>query len=149
MKQTREYIKHFFERRLTGSGIAYVSFLQVAIDKFLAEESKDTAFAVYTSFFDCFRIHLEEGGSFVDLLDALQAYEEHSSVLLDKQRDHLVHSVNVFVLGLSIFAKNPRYREAFERVRVYPYDGAVPAPAGEFLYRWGLALTSIPSSRRI
>jgi len=138
MKQTREYIKHYFECCLSGSGIEYVPFLQVAVDKFLAEETKNTAFAVYTSFFDCFRIHLE-GGSFVDLLDALQAYEEHSSVLLDKQRDHLIHSVNVFILGLSIFAKNPRYREAFERARFYPYNGAVASPAGEFLYRWGLA----------
>jgi len=138
MKQNPKYIHGFFKNHLPDSAIEGVPYLRVALDEFLSTENKDTAFAVYNCFFDCFRIHLEDG-SFVDLLDVLLAYEENSSVLLDKQRDHLIHSVNVFVLGLSIFAKNARFRKAFSSARVYPYDGAGSSPGAEFLYRWGLA----------
>ena len=53
----------------------------------------------------------EEG--FSDLLDTLKSYEENAATLLDKQRDHYVHSVNVFLLGLAVYAVNPRYREVF------------------------------------
>ena len=140
MKQTKKYIGDFFERRLADCSVEGVSYLWASLDEFLESETKERAFAVYTSFFDCFRINLE-GGSFVDLLDAMHAYEEQSSVLLDKQRDHLIHSVNVFVLGLSIFAENTRFRDVFyaSRVKGDPYDGAQESPSEEFLYRWGLA----------
>jgi len=140
MKQTRGYIKEYFDGLLFESAVEGMTYLHVALDEFLENETKERAFAVYTCFFDCFRIKLE-GGSFVDLLDALHSYEEQSSVLLDKQRDHLIHSVNVFVLGLAICARSPLYREAFteSRVNADPYDGALASPAEEFLYRWGLA----------
>jgi hypothetical protein len=140
MKKTHGYVKDFFERLLMDSGGEGLPYLLVSLDEFLESETKEKAFAVYTCFFDCFRIRLEEG-SFVDLLDALHSYEEQSSVLLDKQRDHLIHSVNVFVLGLSIYAENAHFRNCFTAARVDadPYDGAHASPAEEFLYRWGLA----------
>ena len=140
MKHTSEYINLFFGKRLKVCGIEGISYLEVSLSEFLKKENKENAFAVYTSFFDCFRINLE-GGSFVDLLDALHSYEEQSSVLLDKQRDHLIHSVNVFVLGLSIYAENKSYRDIFSKARAKadPYDGALTSPTEEFLYRWGLA----------
>jgi len=140
MKKTRGYVKDYFTSHFVGSRIEGASYLQVSLDEFLENETKEKAFAVYTSFFDCFRINLE-GGSFVDLLDALRSYEEQSSVLLDKQRDHLIHSVNVFVLGLSIYAENMNYRDCFAKMRIQsdPYDGAFASPAEEFLFRWGLA----------
>lgn len=140
MKATQEYVRGYFEDFTKDCDIDGILYLRVALDEFLGNETKERAFSVYTCFFDCFRIELE-GGSFVDLLDALRSYEENSSVLLDKQRDHLVHSVNVFVLGLSIYAKNKHFRTIFADARVTadPYDGALASPAGEFLYRWGLA----------
>lgn len=140
MKTTQTYIKGYFEDMPKDCGIEGLPYLRVALDEFLQNETKERALAIYTTFFDCFRIELE-GGSFVDLLDALRSYEENSSVLLDKQRDHLVHSVNVFVLGLSIYAKNGYFRNIFTDARVTadPYDGVLASPAAEFLYRWGLA----------
>jgi hypothetical protein len=137
MKYTAAYVKHYFGNYLQEDGLA-LGKLGDDLDKFLQRETKEKAFAVYTAFFDCFRIHLE-GGSFIDLLDALRAYEEHSAVLLEKQRDHLIHSVNVFVLGLSIYAQSAAFRKTFEEARGEPYDGAQTSPAAEFLYRWGLA----------
>jgi hypothetical protein len=140
MNTTGSYIKGYFEKFLVDSGIEGMSYLWVSLDDFLENESKDSAFAVYTSFFDCFRINLEDH-SFVDLLDALHSYEEQSSVLLDKQRDHLIHSVNVFALGLSIYAENKQVRNYFADVSVKGgfYNGALVSPGEEFLYRWGLA----------
>jgi hypothetical protein len=137
MKNTPEYIKTYFEGNLQESDLPLTN-LKVAIDKFLELETKEKALDVYTAFFDCFRIKLE-GGSFIDLLDALLAYEENSAVLLEKQRDHLVHSVNVFILGLSIFGQNTFFRKAFRDTRCKPYDGAQSTPSAEFLFRWGLA----------
>jgi len=140
MKKTRDYVEGFFEGALVGCGIEGAPYLHVSLDVFLENETKERAFAVYTSFFDCFRIKLE-GGSFVDLLDALHSYEEQSSVLLDKQRDHLIHSVNVFILGLAIYNENTNYRNAFSAARVEgdPYEGSFNSAAVEFLYRWGIA----------
>ncbi len=138
MKRTRDYIGGFFDTELNGGALVGAGYLRVALDDFLENETKENAFAVYNSFFDCFRVHLE-GASFVDLLDALLAYEEHSSVLLEKQRDHLVHSVNVFILGLSIYARNAAFREAFAGARSRTYNGARASVSEEFLYRWGLA----------
>ena len=129
MKKTRRYIEDCFEGFLIGSSLDGLGYLFCSLDEFLASETNGKAFDVYSSFFDCFRIALE-GASFVDLLDALHAYEEQSSVLLDKQRDHLIHSVNVFVLGLSIYAENGRFRDCFtdSRVLADPYDGSLASP---------------------
>ncbi|MDR2456030.1 MAG: hypothetical protein LBE49_05480, partial [Deltaproteobacteria bacterium] len=138
MKQSLSYINSFFDDFLKDSSIEGAFYLKISLNEFLEHETKEKALAVFTCFFDCFRIHLE-GRNFVDLLDALNAYEENSSVLLDKQRDHLIHSVNVFVLGLSVFAKNEHYARAFQTARVYPYNGALNSPSEEFLFRWGLA----------
>lgn len=137
-KRIVNYIGGFFSDLSKTDFDDSASYLKISLDEFLEQENKEKAMSVFASFFDCFRIHLKER-SFVDLLDALSAYEEYSSVLLEKQRDHLVHSVNVFALGLSIYARNNLFREAFQAARVYPYDGAKRTPAAEFLYRWGLA----------
>jgi len=57
-----------------------------------------------------------EGSSnpFIDPLDVLKSYEENATVLIDRQRDHYIHSVNVFILGLCIYTGNAKYRAAFE-----------------------------------
>jgi len=139
MTNIRSYVKDCFDGVLVDSKIEGVQYLWAALDEFLEKETKERAFAVYTSFFDCFRISLE-GGSFVDLLDALHSYEKQSSVLLDKQRDHLIHSVNVFVLGLAIYTRNVHFRNCADAMaKDSPYDGVHAFPAEEFLYRWGLA----------
>ncbi|MCL2807401.1 MAG: RyR domain-containing protein [Coriobacteriia bacterium] len=139
MKKMHGFIKECFDGFLADSCIDGIQYLWASLDEFLTSETKEKAFAVYESFFDCFRINLE-GGSFVDLLDVLHSYEEQSSVLLDKQRDHLIHSVNVFVLGLAVYARNEHFRTyTDERANAISYEGALAHAAEEFLYRWGLA----------
>lgn len=146
MNNLLEYSNHFFDElevfEDVSRGHAYKSFLRQAIIEFLENETKETAFAVYESFFDSYRITLAgESNPFIDLLDVLHNYEENAATLIDKQRDHYIHSVNVFILGLSIYTQNINYRHAFDAAVMdkleYPFS--YETKHEEFFYRWGLA----------
>lgn len=135
----------FFDRLTMDAdrdgGHSYGAYLRAALTEFAENPGKDTAFAVYSMFCDCYRVKLRGQTSFIDLLDTLKSYEENAATLLDKQRDHYVHSVNVFLLGLGIYAANPRYRDCF-RAGGYDradYPGKRSTPGEEFLFQWGLA----------
>ena len=98
---------------------------------------------MYTMFFfGSYRIVLEGSkNSFLDLLDVLSAYEERAATLIEKQRDHYIHSVNVFILGLCIYAQSPKFRNAFEKA-VLNQDPCLEnftARHEEFFFRWGVA----------
>ena len=117
-------------------------YLAEAIYAFLQDGSKDTAFQVYDIFFGTYRITLQGAKNpFIDLLDTLRSYEERAATLIEKQRDHFVHSVNVFVLGLAIYASNEPYRGAFSAAVMdeTKYPENFPTAREEFLFRWGLA----------
>ena len=140
------YTKDFFDELEVFEDIArghsYQAYLRQAVIEFLESQTKDTAFGVYRSFFDSYRITLEgETNPFIDLLDVLLSYEERASTLIDKQRDHYVHSVNVFILGLCIYARNGNFRAAFDAVNLdksyYPFS--YDTKGEEFFYRWGIA----------
>lgn len=141
-----KYVNDFFDdleiyEDITG-GHNYKVYLRESVIEFLKNESKRTAFSVYEVFFDSYRIILKgETNPFIDLLDMLKSYEENASVLIDKQRDHYIHSVNVFILGLAVYSQNTSFRKAFENANlnksVYPYS--YDTKHEEFFYRWGLA----------
>lgn len=123
-------------------GHSYKAFIHQAIREFLENETKVTAFAVYEAFFDSYRITIKgKESSFIDLLDALRSYEENAATLIDKQRDHYVHSVNVFILGLCIYSQNSSFRAAFDTKNLdksnYPFS--YDTKHEEFFYRWGIA----------
>lgn len=146
MNNLLEYSNQFFDElevfEDVSRGHSYKSFLRQAIIEFLENETKETAFTVYESFFDSYRITLAgESNPFVDLLDVLRSYEENAATLIDKQRDHYIHSVNVFILGLTIYTQNIYYRHAFDTANMdkleYPFS--YETKHEEFFYRWGLA----------
>ncbi len=146
MENLYKYANRFFDELEVfedqSRGHSYKAYLRQAVIEFLEHETKDTAFGVYRSFFDSYRITLEgETNPFIDLLDVLLSYEERASTLIDKQRDHYVHSVNVFLLGLSIYTQNKSYRDAFNAVvlekKTYPFS--YDTKGEEFFYRWGIA----------
>ena len=146
MNDMRKYAGHFFDELEVFEDIArghcYKSFLRQAVSDFLSNETKENAFAVYHTFFDSYRITLAGSNNpFIDLLDVLKSYEENAATLIDKQRDHYVHSVNVFILGLCIYTQNQNFRAAFDTVNMdklnYPYS--YDTKHEEFFYRWGLA----------
>lgn len=87
----------------------------------MEDETKENAFYVYELFFGAYRISLAGARNpFLDLLDTLRDYEERAATLIEKQRDHFVHSLNVFILGLAIYAGNRNYRAAFEKAIMTP-----------------------------
>ena len=142
----REYISSFFESLELSSDLEsqhdYKAFIRGSIDDFINNGTKDSAFEVYQTFLDSYQIVNEETHNpFADLLDTLRKYEENASVLTDKQRDHYVHSVNVFLLGLAIYAKNPHYQDIF--IQNCCSDSALSClfttKNEEFFYRWGIA----------
>jgi hypothetical protein len=140
------YVDHFFDELTVFEdverGHQYKAFMRQAVLDFLENETKETALGVYTAFFDSYRITLaDEKATFIDLLDALKHYEEKAATLIDKQRDHYIHSVNVFILGLCIFGQNENFRNAFAKAHLdkteYPFS--YDTQNEEFFYRWGIA----------
>ncbi|MBN2851120.1 MAG: hypothetical protein JXQ23_00130 [Clostridia bacterium] len=118
----------------------YKALISSSIYHFLDHQTKETAYEVYSAFFDIYRIKRNDGKSFIDLLDVMRKYEETAATLNDKQRDHYNHSVNVFILGLCIYSQNAFFREAFhagdfdvENRHLYK------TPHEEFLFSWGIA----------
>lgn len=146
MNDMREYVERFFDELEVYEdkerGHCYKIFIRQAILAFLDKETKETAMGVYRTFFDSYRILLPGSSNpFVDLLDVLKCYEENAAVLIDKQRDHYIHSVNVFILGLSIYAQNSSYCAAFNKTVMdkSEYKFSYDTKNEEFFYRWGLA----------
>lgn len=146
MEEISKYINDFFDTleifEDISRGHTNKVYIRQSILEFLENETKRNAFAVYEAFFDSYRIQLPgEVNPFIDLLDILQNYEENAATLIDKQRDHYIHSVNVFILGLCIYSQNARYRADFDLANLnkteYPYS--YDTAHEEFFYRWGIA----------
>lgn len=140
-----KYISRFFDHLVMFEdavrGHNYKAYLKSTILRFLDNESPETAYDVYQSFFDCYRISLPgDSNPFSDIVDILRQYEEGAGSFIDKQRDHYLHAVNVFLTGLSVYASTETYRNAFSEAIVSSgYQYAYPQTDEEFLYRWGIA----------
>lgn len=146
MNNLQKYVSEFLEEVEIFEDVArghhYKVFISGAVADFFANETKETALRVYRAFLDAYRIRMEDGNdSFIDLFDVLRSYEENAAVLLSEQRDHYVHSVNVFLTGLAIYARNANYRAVFDGTvldkKAYPYS--YDTRHEEFFYRWGIA----------
>jgi len=140
-----KYIDKFFDQLEVYEdlerGQNYKSYIKSSIDVFLKDETRDNAFGVYKAFFDIYRIALPgETNPFADIILLLEEYEKTAGTLIDSQRDHFIHSVNVFLSGLSIYIQNAKYREIFDRVICHGnYAEAYYTKHEEFFYRWGIA----------
>ena len=144
----------------TKSNHDYKGLLKAAIDVFLNHQSNYTAYEVYQTFFMMYQITPEdkseidekspdvlisEPNYLLDLVDIMRKYEENTGELINWQRDHFIHSVNVFILGLAVYAQNQSYRTIFQNYilknkhykKYYRIDGNFSHE--EFLYRWGVA----------
>ncbi|MBN1776711.1 MAG: hypothetical protein JW811_01185 [Clostridiales bacterium] len=140
-----QYIRQFFaELELTaeGSGRETKEMLEQSLIMFLDDETKETAFDVYKLFFGYYRIVLEgDQNPFMDLLDVLSAYEERAATLIEKQRDHYIHSVNVFILGICVYSQNKKYQKLFSETVLdeEKFPENYRTRHEEFFFRWGLA----------
>src|SRR5665648_311949 len=144
MKSLKEYVSMFFKLLNIESdknGIHfYKEYISSAIMEFLDDEIIKEAYDVYSFFLDIYRVNISGDQSFIDLLDILRKYEENASVLNDKQRDHYIHSLNVFLLGLAIYSQNAEFRNIFdlyltdENKSIKHFDTIHE----EFFFRWGI-----------
>ena len=137
------YVSDFFDSLTLDAdraGHTYKVMLSESTKNFLENPCNETAYVVYNMFFDVFRVGCGENRMFVDLLDMLRTYEESTGRFSDGQRDHYIHSVNVFLLGLGIYARNRAFRDAVEA-----WDSAAghrmlfSSHQEEFLFTWGVA----------
>ena len=152
--------KEFLDNRNKVHHHDYKGILKAAIDVFLEFESSYTASEVYETFLMIYQITPEDKSSvdensptslisepntLLDLVKIMKTYEKNTGELIERQRDHFIHSVNVFILGLAIYAENPKYRECFKsyidknKYGKYFRDEENNMSHEEFLYRWGIA----------
>lgn len=145
MNSLKDYIAVFFKLLNIESDNNkihfYKEYISSAIMEFLDDEVIKEAYDVYSFFLDIYRFNISGEQSFIDLLDILRKYEENAAVLSDKQRDHYIHSVNVFLLGLAIYSQNKKFRHMFE---LYLNDDDrlikhFDTTHEEFFFRWGIA----------
>ena len=136
----------------------YKDLLHASVIRFLDYENTYTAYEIYENFFMVYQItdedksdeknikgnQVSESNTLLKLVNMMKDYEDNTGKLIEKQRDHFIHSVNVFVLGLAIYSQNVNYREIFEEYiedspyeKYYRIDGEVSRE--EFFYRWGIA----------
>ncbi|WP_407421824.1 RyR domain-containing protein [Methanobrevibacter sp.] len=170
-----KYIDEFFNNIELYDDIhnehKYKKRLKTYVDNFLSNQTTENAKEIYKYFFMIYQIKYEdksEGSSssedgsntLLNLVEIMGKYEENTGDLIDKQRDHFLHSVNVFLLGLAIYSKNKKYRDYFKKyVRESPYEkyyrienenskkenlkkdikNKPEVSNEEFLYRWGIA----------
>lgn len=161
------YVDDFFDNLQLfddfHNGHMYKDLLKAGIDVFLKRETSYNAFEIYQTFFMIYQIIDEdksedtavdskviaEPNILLNLVKIMKKYEENTGDLIDKQRDHFIHSVNVFLLGLAIYSQNNTYKSIFkEYVLNSPYKkfyrfedetGIDRFSDEEFLYRWGIA----------
>lgn len=140
-----QYVNRFFDEleiyEDTARGHCYKAYIREAVRSFLENETADTAYEVYRTIFDSYKITMSgDTNPFLDILDTLRTYENTAATLIGKQRDHFVHAVNVFITGISIYAENDRFRTAFcKAVPEKEYRCAYTTRNEEFFYRWALA----------
>lgn len=139
------YVTQFFNELEMYEDVArnhsYKSYLFSCVQNFLNNENRDTAFEVYKAFFDSYRIDIPGATNpFADIILLLEEYENTAATLIDNQRDHFVHAVNVFLTGLSIYIANGKYQRAFNKTILEgQYKDFYKTKHEEFLYRWGIA----------
>ena len=162
-KNLKQYVDDFFKDLVLYDDYKndheYKRLLTAAIDVFLEYESNYTAFEVYQAFFMIYQIVpgdkseekedksdlVSEPNTLLDLVEIMKDYEQKTGDLIDRQRDHFIHSVNVFLLGLAVYSQNKNYRKVFkEYIKSSDYDKFYKTENDEFsdeefLYRWGVA----------
>lgn len=106
--------------------------LENAVARFLQSGKKQDAFDVYFCYLDMFVGDYDKTRRMIELLSE---FEANGSRLLMKHRDHYVHSVYVFLLGLAIYETNQTFREVYNEF----YHLEEKAAGAHYLQYWGLA----------
>lgn len=106
--------------------------LEDVVITFINAENFSNAYDVYKAFFSIF----PDSEKLIGYLGNMHDFEEKASTLNNKQRDHFVHSVNVFILGLVIYCNNSKMRTLINNSMLSIPDKDKPTG---FLEMWGVA----------
>lgn len=133
----KKYVRSFFEelqkRDLKGSE-EVIPLLREALINFAGAETDENASLVYRTFRDAYCF--SKDSDIYRLIELMHTFEIRSASIVDSQRDHYVHSVNVFAAGICIYAGSERFRRFFAESHK---DSTFFSSDEEFLYVWGLA----------
>ena len=111
-----------------------IRFFRKSLIEFIENQSVANANAVYSYFLGLYRLSDGCGEPLSDMMDVMHAYEKQAAAFTDKQRDHYIHSVNVFLLGVYAYMACPAVEKAFtERYG----KGTFCTPVECFLFIWG------------
>lgn len=148
MYSIKYYIDSFF-RELEifediNHGRNYKDTIIQTIHEFINDKTTEAALRVYKSFFEAYWIGIQSlDNPFIKLVNEMHYFEANAGKLLDKQRDHFIHSVNVFILGLIVYNSNSCFQDAFrEKILNDDYKDSYKTKHEEFFYRWGIASLS-------
>ncbi len=108
---------------------------------FIKKPTHETAFKIYKIFFNAYWIGIQKDENpFIEMIKKLVDYEKACGSMIDGHRDHFLHSVYVFILGLSIYIENTQFQKQFyEFIQKENYKDSYDGKHEEFFYRWGIA----------
>ncbi len=109
--------------------------LERELERFIDSGVAEDAYNVYYCFM---KIFLGGYGQSKKTVEFLSEYESNGASLLMKHRDHYVHSVYVFVLGLAIYETNEMFRDKWCQYYGYKEGDESSEAANNFLEYWGL-----------
>ena len=112
-----------------------------SVDNFIDNgPTTDTAITVYEAFSRAYWM-IEDDDSIIKMINEMRRCEESAGILTNRQRDHFMHSVFVFLLGLAIYSNSPLLQAYFDESLHHKgqYKDFYKTRHEEFLYRWGIA----------
>lgn len=141
-----QYIHSFFNNleiyEDIYNGKEYKQEIFAAVCNFLNSTTAYSAYKVYETFFNAYWIGTnEKENPFLILIEKVKTFEELAGRLTPKQRDHYIHSVFVFLIGIAIYEQNHNYKRIFANyvLNKSKYPDYYNTNNEEFFYRWGLA----------
>ena len=113
-----------------------MDYFRRSIADFIDDPSDNNAEKVYTFFSGLYRLSDEKDNPLVDMMDVMHSYEVGASRFTEKHRDHYIHSINVFLLGVEVYENCSRVRDVL--TSCYG-NGSFTTTDGSFLFTWGNA----------
>ena len=89
--------------------------LERSLGDFLDEKEGGTTQQAYLVFYCYLEMYWGRGSAKPrEMIELLSAFEQNASPLLYRHRDHFVHSVYVFAMGLAIYQQSGMFREKYK-----------------------------------
>ncbi|MDF2700967.1 MAG: hypothetical protein K0Q49_2531 [Haloplasmataceae bacterium] len=145
MNSLLKYCEQFFDELelyedISNNKTLKKDFLHAVINFLNDSMSTEKALKVYEVFSRSYWM-INNDDSIIRMITEMKVFEENAGVLTEKQRDHFIHSINTFLLGVAIYISNSKYQAHFNEWIKHngKYNDYYTTLHEEFLYRWGIA----------